>query len=214
MKTWMKWAIGVVVVLIIAGAAAGGDKKVDGKGSSAKATTSEPSAKTQSSSDEQPAATKADDGCGYKATDDCTPHVTGHGKVQVDTIQYRVSSATAAKSIGDQTYGLGEKADGRFVSVNVSARNGKDESVTLTDVFKLDINGKTYEPDNDGTVAAMGSGGDEPFFLKDIGPDVTARGLVVFDVPPSAIGKKMELRLGELGFGSTHGYVALPSLSR
>jgi hypothetical protein len=88
----------------------------------------------------------------------------------------------------------------------------KDESATFTsEVFKLEVDGNTYETDSDGTIAAMGNG-DEPFFLKDIGPDVTTRGTIVFDVPKSVLRKKLELRFGELGFGSTHGYIRLPHL--
>ena len=44
------------------------------------------------------------------------------------------------------TYGLGEKADGVFVVVDLKVRSAKDESVTLTDnAFQLEVNGKTYE---------------------------------------------------------------------
>lgn len=171
---------------------------------------------TSSSSSSASSGGGGDDGskasCGFKATDDCTPRVSGRSKVQVDTIQYRVSGASTASEIGDASSGLGQKANGAFVSVKVSARNGKDGSVTLTDVFKLEVNGKTYDPDIEGTTAALGAG-DQPFFLDDIGPDVTQRGLVVFDVPKSALTKKLELRLGELGLGSTKAYIRLPKLS-
>jgi hypothetical protein len=49
--------------------------------------------------------------------------------------------------------------------------------------------------------------------LEDIGPDATSNGKVVFDVPKSALNKKVEMRFNELGFGSTHGYIKLSSLS-
>jgi hypothetical protein len=110
------------------------------------------------------------------------------------------------------TYGLGEKADGVFVVVDLKIRSAKSESVTLTDnVFQLEVNGKTYDPDTDGTVAAMGAG-ENPLFLEDIGPDATTRGKVVFDVPKSALKKHPAMRFNELGLGSTHGYIKLPSL--
>jgi hypothetical protein len=59
----------------------------------------------------------------------------------------------------------------------------------------------------------LGTGGDQPFFLDTVGPDSDRNGTVVFDVPKSKLGSKMEVRFGELGFGETHGYIRLPSLS-
>jgi hypothetical protein len=203
----MKWALGVFALLVVISIATGGSSDTGSDAGDADQASSQSSEKEDSTA-EKPAKKKAS--CGSKATDDCTPHLTGTKKLRVDTIDYRVTGASTSQQIGDDTYGLGEKADGTFVTVELSATNGKSESVTLTDVFKLEVGGKTYEPDNEGTVAAMGAGG-EPFFLKQIGPDVTARGSVVFDLPTSAVGKKLELRVGELGFGSTHGYIRLPT---
>src|SRR4051794_20147101 len=74
-----------------------------------------------------------DSGCGTKATDECTPHVGPKGKVRVDALIWQVKSATTSKSIGDQQYGLGEKADGMFVVVRVKVHSTKTESETITD---------------------------------------------------------------------------------
>lgn len=151
--------------------------------------------------------------CGSKATSDCTPHVNADGSVRVDALIWTVKDARARKSIGDLTYGLGEKADGVFVVVKVKVRSDKDESATLTNkVFQLDIGGNTYDPDIDGTTAAIGNG-EQPFFLEDIGPDAQHTGKVVFDVPRKLLGRKMELRLNELGFGSGHAYIRLPGVA-
>ena len=70
---------------------------------------------------------------------------------------------------------------------------------------------RSYKPDNDGTVAAIGAG-EEPFFLEDIGPDSTLQGTVVFDVPPAVLKQKPELCFGEIGFGSTTGCIRMPAL--
>ena len=150
--------------------------------------------------------------CGSRATDDCTPRVSKRKTVRVDALYWQVKSATVRKSIGEMTYGLGEKADGVFVVVDLKVRSAKSESVTLTDnVFQLEVDGKTYDPDSDGTIAAVGAG-DDPFFLEDIGPDATTRGKVVFDVPKSALKKDVAMRFNELGFGTTHAYIELPKL--
>jgi hypothetical protein len=157
---------------------------------------------------------KKSSSCGSKATNDCTPHRSSSGSVRVDALTWRVRSATTAKTIGDQTYGLGAKANGRFVIIKLRVHSDKNESATLTDnVIKLAINGNTYDPDNDGTIAVMGEGGDKPFFFDTVGPDSDRNGTVVFDVPKSKLGRKIEVRFAELGFGETHGYIRLPSLS-
>jgi hypothetical protein len=156
---------------------------------------------------------KASKSCGFKATDDCTPHVGPNAKVRVDALIWRVASVRTAKTIGDQQYGLGAKASGRFVIVKLKVHSDKNESADLSsDVVKLEIDGNTYDADNDGSVAAMGAG-EEPFFLNTIGPDADRSGAVVFDIPPKKLSKKIEARFNELGLGSTHGYIALPSLS-
>jgi hypothetical protein len=156
---------------------------------------------------------KADDGCGSKATDDCTPHMTGKQSVRVDALIWSVKSAKTASGIGDQTYGAGATATGRFVIVKIGVHSDKNESATLSDeAIKLEVGGNTYDADNDGTVAASLDGQD-PFFLNTIGPDADRTGIVVFDVPKKVLSKKVEVRFNEMGFGETHGYIALPSLS-
>jgi hypothetical protein len=35
---------------------------------------------------------------------------------------------------------------------------------------------------------------------------------VAFDVPPSALGKRLSIHFNELGFGTTHAFIELPSL--
>jgi hypothetical protein len=140
--------------------------------------------------------------------------VASTGSVRVDALIWRIKSARTAKTIGDQSYGLGAKANGRFVVVKLKVHSDKNESAQLSDnVIKLEIGGNTYDPDNDGTVAVMGSGGDQPFFLDTVGPDSDRNGTVVFDVPTSKLRDKVEVRFGELGFGETHGYIRLPNLS-
>jgi hypothetical protein len=157
-----------------------------------------------------------DAGCGIKATGDCTPHVGPNGKVRVDALIYRVLSVDTAKTVGNQY--TQEKADGTFVIVNLRVRSVKDESATLTDnTIKLSIpDGPEYSADSEGSIAVLLSGSgqaEEPFFLRDIQPDTSTTGKIVFDVPKKALRQKPELRFNELGFGDPHGYIRLPSLS-
>jgi hypothetical protein len=213
-RVWF-WVAAVLVLMIVIGATSGGKKDdgdkqasndapaaVDAKGSDAGKADA---GKAEDTSDAKP------DGCGTRATDDCTPEVGPDGKVRVDALTYRLMSAKSAATIGDTDY-LGEKANGVYVILDVKVTSQKTESATLTDnVFKLEVDGKTYDPDTSGTVAAVGDG-QEPFFLEDIGPDATIRGKVVFDVPKKVLRESPKLRIGELGFGSTHAYIRLPDL--
>jgi len=96
--------------------------------------------------------------------------------------------------------------------VKLKVTNHKSESVDLTNnVVKLESNGKTYDPDSSGTTAAIGAG-EKPLFIETLGPDVTLTSKVVFDVPQSVLNASPEMRFGELGFGDTKGYIALPKL--
>jgi hypothetical protein len=214
-KAWYKrpWVI-ILGVLILIGIVAGGgsdsgdDNPDSGTEQAVQNAPPPPPSDTAEQEDAEPAA--ADD-CGFTATDDCTPHVLMGKTVRVDAMIWRVDSVRVAQTIGDQQYGLGAKADGAFVIVKLRVRSDKDESATLSDdVVKLETHGNTYDPDNDGSVAAIGAG-DEPFFLETIGPDSTERGTVVFDVPKKVLSQTVELRFGELGFGPTHGYIRIPN---
>ena len=93
--------------------------------------------------------------------------------------------------------------------------SGPDAAAELERTIKLSVpDGPEYSADLEGTTAVTLSGSEgseEPFFLESLQPDTTTTGTVVFDVPRSALRKKPELRFNELGFGSTHGYIRLPS---
>jgi hypothetical protein len=225
--TWVKWVAGVFVILIIVGALVGEDEEKDGgttsatvsqgNSSNAGGTESTSSSKQDSaaSSDSPDAAADEDDGCGTEATDDCTPHVGARGSVKVDGLVWKLKNVRTASAIGDQAYGLGEKANGVYIVADLRVTSTKDESVTITEevVHLVDEEGNTYSTDSDGTIAAIGDG-QEAFLLEDIGPNSTLEGVVVFDVPKTLLkAKLLELEFGELGFGDTHAYIALPKLS-
>lgn len=146
-----------------------------------------------------------------KATDDNEPHVGPKGSVIVDTLRWRILSAKTAPSVGNE-YSR-EKADGIYVIAELAVHNGKNESVTInSDIVELEVGDAQYKYDSDGTVALTLTGDNETFFLKDLGPDVSTKGVVAFDVPPRTLRKKPELCFHELGFGSTKGCIRVPSL--
>jgi len=194
MPKWANWTLGAFGLLVVISIAAGGSNK----------NTSSPGTEKSSTGHKVT--------CGSKAADDCTPHVGSNDSTRVDALIWRLSSTRQTATIGEQQYGGGAKANGVFLVLKLRVHSDKNESATLTDnTIKLETNGNTYDADNDGTIAAMGAG-EHPFFLDTIGPDSDRRGTVVFDVPRKVLGQKIEVRFNELGFGSTHGYIVLPSL--
>jgi Domain of unknown function (DUF4352) len=207
MPKWAKWTLGIFGLLVVISIATGG----------ASTNTTNSPAVTQTAAGDTDAAKPSSGGthaktatCGSRATDGCTPHVGPNDSVRVDALIWRLASVRQAKTIGDRQYGLGEKANGVFLVLDLRVHSDKDESATLIDsTIKLETGGNTYDADSDGTIAAMGAG-QEPFFLDTIGPDSDRRGTVVFDVPRNILDQKLEIRFNELGFGSTHGYIRLP----
>jgi hypothetical protein len=208
LPTWVKVVVPIAVVLVVIGAVAGEEESDNGGGGNS----GEPAAATAPADSERKSNVEGDPA--ENASDDNTPRVGPNGSVEVDTLRWRLDGATATRTIGDQRYGLGSEANGVFVIVELSVTNNKSESVTLTsDVVNLVARDNTYDADNDAETALIGSGA-STFFLEDIGPGVTADGKVAFDVAPSVLREDPELRFNELGFGDTHGYIALPPLAK
>ena len=97
---------------------------------------------------------------------------------------YKVTNARTTKHIGDPDF-LGERADGTFVIVDLELTNNKDETKTFMESnAKLKASdGKEYET-SDKAILAFG---DESLMLKDIQPDLTTRGKLAFEMPPSKV---------------------------
>ena len=70
--------------------------------------------------------------CGSKAREGCTPHVSPGRSVRVDALTWRITGAKTASALGDQQYGLGEKANGVFAVVKLKVVSSRDESATLS----------------------------------------------------------------------------------
>jgi hypothetical protein len=206
-----KWIAGGVALLAIVVIASSSTSTTE-DGSSSSSSSSSGGGKSSERS-EAKANANEDPEKPNNASDDHTPRVGASGRITVDGIVYSVSSVEQRKSIGDTTFGTAEQASGTYLIVNLDAHSTKGETATLTDeTFKVTYDGgPEYSADTDGTVALTmeGSGSGEPFFLTDIQPDSDEKGAVVFDVPDAALGKKLELRVNELGFGTTHGFIRL-----
>jgi hypothetical protein len=210
---WIALAVaGVIVIGVIASSSGSSDNstdKTESSSSPAGKTSSKPSKKATARANANKDPEKPNN-----ASDSYTPHVGPTKRITVDGIVYSVAATKSAKTIGDTTIGTAEQASGTYLIVTIKAHSTKGESVTLTDeTFKVTYKGgPEYSADTDGTVAQTleGGGDSQPFFLTDVQPDGDEKGQVVFDIPDAAAGRKLELRVNELGFGSTHGFIRLP----
>jgi hypothetical protein len=97
---------------------------------------------------------------------------------------YTVTQAQTAQVIGDPSLG-GARTDGTFVVVDLQLTNNKSETKTFTDSSaKIETSdGKQYAA-SDKTVLAFG---DQSLLLRDIQPDLTAKGKLAFELPPSKV---------------------------
>lgn len=97
---------------------------------------------------------------------------------------YKVSDVKQTDKIGNPDLG-GAQADGTFVVVSLELTNNKDETKTFSESSaKIETSdGKKYET-SDKAVLAFG---DSSLLLKDIQPDLTAKGKLAFELPPDKV---------------------------
>lgn len=104
---------------------------------------------------------------------------------------YKVTNVRTTKKLGNPSLG-GARADGTFVIVSLQLKNNKNETKTFTDASaKLKTSdGKEYSTSD----KAVLTFGDQSLLLKQIQPDLTTRGKLAFDVPPSKVsGSKLAI---------------------
>lgn len=202
----------IVGVLIVIGAIASASEEPTTQNGGGEQQASESNGASAGDSAEDSGGGEEDKKCTNRATDDCTPRVGPDETVRVDALTWELTDVTTQETIGEQELGLGEEAQGVYLVADLKVTSNRNESVTLSDdIVTLVVGDRTYSPDNNGTIAAIGAG-EEPLFFDDIGPDSTLESTVVFDVPENVLSEDLALRFGELGFGSTEGFIELPNL--
>jgi hypothetical protein len=172
-KRW--WAAGLVALAVI------GSVLNNGSSATTTSASSTSSATAQTSTPATPA----------KKKDDVKTGRVGETVANAGTT-YEVTRVKAASTIGDPHL-LGARADGKFVIVSLELTNNKDETKTFTDASAhiKTADGKKYETSNDAVMAL----GDSNLLLKEIQPELTAKGKLVFDLPPSKIaGSKLVIK--------------------
>jgi hypothetical protein len=146
---------------------------------------------------------------GKNASESNTPRVDSTGSVEVDDLRWHLMSAYTTSVLGEEGIDQ-QRANGVFVVAYLSVTDNKSESVSMTNSqVALVVDGKSYSPDSEAEFHLSG----KTLESLEVGPGVTAEAGIVFDVAPQVLHEHPELQFNELGLGSTHGYIALPSLS-
>lgn len=125
-----------------------------------------------------------------EATDEGKTAAVGD-TVELKGTAYKVTRVRTAQEVGGEFNK--SQADGRFVIVDLTLTNLKDEPATiLEDAVRLvGGNGKEYTTDTD-TFAAF----DNQFtILQEIQPDLSKKVVAVYDIPPGAVsGAKLQVK--------------------
>ena len=102
--------------------------------------------------------------------------------VKVGNFAYQVNDFSFKKNVGSEF--LRETADGIYLLIDLALMNIDDEAHTLDGaLFSVtDLEGREYEHSIDGSTALEMSGY-KTLFLKQCQPNVTTRGVLIFEVP-------------------------------
>lgn len=124
-----------------------------------------------------------------EATDEGKTAAVGD-TVELKGTAYKVTRVRTAQEVGGEFNKA--QADGRFVIVDLTLTNLKDEPATiLGDAVRLvGGNGKEYTTDDDAIFAV-----DNPLILQEIQPDLSQKVVAVYDIPPGAVsGAKLQVK--------------------
>jgi hypothetical protein len=102
--------------------------------------------------------------------------------VQIGYFVYTIQSVSFRKSVGDEF--MSETADGIYLLVNLAIKNISDKTRTLDgSLFAVtDKNGTKYEHSTEASTALEISG-KKTLFFKECQPNITTKGVLVFEVP-------------------------------
>lgn len=135
------------------------------------------------------------------------PAVATHGLgdvVKVGSMTYTIHGVSTAEQVGPSAFPT--EAKGKYVILEVTAKNDGNEAVTLSNTFfNLKQGDKTFEADSMASMSANQSDDGSiatSFFLEQLNPGSELSGKVVFDVAPEiadAGGFSVEIQEGAFG---------------
>jgi hypothetical protein len=180
-RVWF-WALVVIVIIMVA--------------NSGEDTTP---VKTASDTDEEKVEASTEPKKEEKAKPKKEEKVSGIGDVvKVGDVEFTIKGSTTAKNVGGE---YGSKAQGTYLILDTTVTNKGNEAITTdTSFFKLMVGEKTYEADASASIFANP---DTNFFLEQVNPDLSATGVVVFDVSDEVIANPDLLLQVSTGFFGT-----------
>lgn len=127
--------------------------------------------------------------------------------LKVGNVVFTVHGKESTDTIGDQY--LSQKAQGKYLVLDVSVKNEGKEAITVnTSFFKL-ISGET-EYDSDGSADMYINDANTMFFLQEINPGNELRGKIAFDVNDEVInGKDTLLNVQTGAWGTEQGQIKI-----
>jgi len=118
---------------------------------------------------------------------------------------YRITNFTLTSRVGNE-FSREVAAEGeQFVIVYFTIRNdtNKTQQVLADDLEIKDGQGRQFTNDSNASTALMMSGGKKDFFLREIQPSLTGKGVTVFRVPADVAKQSMVLVVPEKGLFSS-----------
>jgi len=167
----------VAIVVVLAGCPSGPSNTVDDTGSKISGSPSEP-ASASTAADSMPTEMSGGTANDHSLTGEALNEsfVVGTG---ANRVRYTITDRSRADRIGGE---FGIDADTQFVVVRVTVTNLGDNITRVTgNMFTLiAADGEQYPTDSQAMNAA-----EDALLVRDLGPDATVRGVLIFDVPPA-----------------------------
>lgn len=181
-----KWQIALIVILAIGaigGIAGGKDKGEEPKKDEDKVADSKP--KEEEKKEEEPK--KEEEEKAYTIGD----------VVTVGDVEYTVNSISSTETIGNEY--LNKKAQNMFLVVDITIKNNATKVLMVSDsFFNLENGEKEYKSDSGSAIYLA----DESIILKEINPDASLTGKVLFDITQETIDSpdtKLQVQTGAWG---------------
>lgn len=127
--------------------------------------------------------------------------------VSLEGTEYTVDGVRTEDAVGDEFFR--EEASGKYVVVDITIENKKDETRVFSDEATKFISSddKSYSTDFDATWALIGDDADAVLLWEDMQPDLPMEGTLVFDVPEDRVSGGL-LEVSDL-FGAGEAYIDL-----
>jgi hypothetical protein len=118
---------------------------------------------------------------------------------------YRITNFTLTSTVGNEFSREVAEEGEKFVVVSFTIRNDTNKTQqVLADDFEIkDAQSRQFANDSNASTALMMSGGKKDFFLREIQPGLTGKGITVFRVPADVAKQPMVLVVPQKGLFSS-----------